>query len=73
MNETRKAQKYESIRPGVQVSESQKAERFDRMTIKEKYKGLPRRPRIHQNIAVISGGSCWCDCGLFKNHKGDCK
>lgn len=72
MSDELKAMKYEALKPGVQISSEHKAERYDRMVVKEKYAGLPRRARIQQSVAII-GGNCWCDCGLFKNHEGDCK
>ena len=34
MSEDAKAKAYESMRPGVPISEAQKAERFDRMRIR---------------------------------------
>ena len=73
LSEAEKARRYEMRAPGVDIPVEQKAERYERYDVKERMAGLSRtRGRVVQHSVQI-GGNCWCDCGKFKNHDGDCK
>lgn len=75
MNDETKAARYEARTPGVDIPMEQKAERYDRLQVKEKHRGMPRTKRRKPvgMMVVPSNSACWCDCGRFKNHDGDCK
>lgn len=73
LSEIEKARRYEMRAPGVDIPIEQKAERYERYEVKDRMAGLPRTKTRTVQHSIQIGGTCWCECGKFKNHDGDCK
>lgn len=74
ISENSKARAYDTVHPGTDLPVEQRAERYDRMNVKSKYEGLSRKKgRAVVGSIIVPNSNCWCKCGMFINHEGDCR
>lgn len=74
MSESQKVARYEALSPGTGLPAEQRAERYDRIEIKQKYPdGNRRRGRaLVGSITIPGNADIWCTCGRLRQHDGDC-